>query len=191
MESSATAPDGAPTVVRLTKRLEQQSAWDGVIGQLRRVSGAMLRSPRRADVLLGMWLGHAVHPLLTDVPLGMWMSANVLDLFGGRRSRPAAELLIGAGVAAAVPTAITGVAEWGTTQQREQRVGVVHAAVNSAALGMYAASLVSRRRGRYAAGRLLALGGGLTAIAGGYLGGHLVEVRKVSSRHPSFAEPDS
>jgi uncharacterized membrane protein len=191
METVATGPNDAPAVVRLTKRLEQQPGLDGAVGQLRKVSDVLLRSPRRADALRGMWLGHAIHPLLTDLPLGMWMSANVLDLLGGRRSRPAAELLIGAGLAAAVPTAVTGVAEWGTAQQREQRVGVAHAAANSVSLGLYATSLMSRRKGRYATGKLLALCGGLTAIVGGYLGGHLVEVRKLSSRHPSFVEPDA
>jgi hypothetical protein len=31
------------------------------------------------DVLAGQWLGHALHPLLTDVPLGCWIGAGLLD----------------------------------------------------------------------------------------------------------------
>ncbi|MDP8927642.1 MAG: hypothetical protein M3O70_03450, partial [Actinomycetota bacterium] len=30
-------------------------------------------------VLRGRWLGHPLHPVLTDVPIGLWTSAVVLD----------------------------------------------------------------------------------------------------------------
>jgi hypothetical protein len=33
---------------------------------------------------------------------------------------------------------------------------------------------------------MLAMAGGSAAGIGGYLGGHLTEVRKVSTRHPAF-----
>ena len=36
------------------------------------------------DVLSGTWLGHPLHPLLTDLPIGFWTSAFTLDLVGGR-----------------------------------------------------------------------------------------------------------
>ena len=36
------------------------------------------------DALSGSWLGHALHPLLTDVPIGLWTSALTLDWVGGR-----------------------------------------------------------------------------------------------------------
>src|SRR5262245_66303584 len=32
------------------------------------------------DFLHGTWLGHPLHPVLTDVPLGAWTVATVLDL---------------------------------------------------------------------------------------------------------------
>ena len=31
------------------------------------------------DLLHGTWLGHPLHPALTDVPLGAWTAAMVLD----------------------------------------------------------------------------------------------------------------
>ena len=41
------------------------------------------------DALSGIWLGHALHPLLTDLPIGTWTSAVLLDwLGGGRAPRP-------------------------------------------------------------------------------------------------------
>jgi hypothetical protein len=38
--------------------------------------------PRRKlkDMLNGTWLGHALHPVLTDVPLGAWSATTLLDL---------------------------------------------------------------------------------------------------------------
>ncbi|WP_205857448.1 DUF2231 domain-containing protein, partial [Phytoactinopolyspora endophytica] len=88
--------------------------------------------------------------------------------------------------AAAVPTALTGIAEWTNTTGRERRVGLVHALGNTAALGLYAASWNARRRNRHAMGVLLGLAGGVVASGSGYLGGHLAMARKVSSRHPAF-----
>src|ERR671935_560345 len=62
------------------------------------------------DALSGTWLGHALHPVLTDVVIGTWLSALVLDATGG--DPDASERLIAAGVVSAVPTAITGASDW-------------------------------------------------------------------------------
>lgn len=171
-----------------THRLENATGLDGTVALLRRLSDPLLADAGRRAALHGRWLGHALHPLMTDAPIGFWVSANVLDLVGGKAARPAASRLVGLGVAAAVPTAVTGLAEWGATGPREQRVGVVHAAANTVALTCYTASLAARRRGRHGRGVLLGLAGAAATGLGGYLGGHLVSARKVSSRHPSFAD---
>jgi len=130
--------------------------------------------------------GHALHPVLTDLPIGFWTSATVLDLVGGKQSRPAATRLLALGLLAAVPTAVTGLAEFEATGQREKRVGVLHAASNSVALACYVSSLSARRNDRHTRGVLLALAGSGATGVSGYLGGHLTAVRKVSSRHPGF-----
>lgn len=178
--------DRASAVVDWTRRVEESPGLDRFARALRPAADTLIASPGRRYLLHGQWLGHAVHPLLTDLPIGFWTSVNVLDLVGGRQSRPAARRLLALGVLSAVPTVVTGVAEWATTGQREKRVGVVHAAANAVALGLYAASYSARRRDRHAQGVVLALAGGGAASVGGYLGGHLTAVRKVSSRHPAF-----
>ena len=71
--------------------------------------------------------------------------------------------------------------------RREQRVGIVHASANAAALALYAASWRARRQRQRARGVALALTGAVVATAGGYLGGHLTTVRKVGTRDPAFA----
>lgn len=182
----------AHALVRATEAIEQSERLDPFVTAMAPAARALLRDPRRADALRGMWLGHAVHPLLTDVPLGMWTASTALDVVGGEGARPAARRLIGLGLLAAVPTAVTGLAEWGVTGRRERRVGVVHAAANTTALGLFAVSWRARRRSE-SAGRALALAGYAVACVGGYFGGHLTEVRKVASHHPAFddAEPVS
>ena len=126
------------------------------------------------DVLSGTWLGHPLHPMLTDLPIGFWTSAFVLDLVGGKRSRAASDRLIGLGILSAVPTAAAGLSDWSDYLGEERRVGAVHAAANAVALGLYSWSWMARRGGRRKAGLTLALLGAGAATAGGYLGAHLI-----------------
>jgi uncharacterized membrane protein len=176
-----------PAVVRLTKRIEQNVGLDTAVNRLRPVGDKLRAHPRVDAALRGEWLGHAVHPLLTDLPIGFWTSAIVLDALGGEQAQPTARKLVGLGVLAWFPTAWTGWAEWAAvTGQREQRVGVIHAVSNGAAIAAFATSWVARRRGNHKRGQQLALLGGGALSVGGYLGAHLIEVRKVSSSHPAF-----
>lgn len=177
----------APAVVRLTQRLEENTGLDDTVRRLQPVADALRDHPRVDAALRGEWLGHAVHPMLTDVPIGFWTSAVVLDLVGGTKSQSTARTLVGLGVLSWFPTAWTGWAEWAAaSDQRVKRVGVVHAAANAVGLTCFAASYVARRQGNHERGRKLALVGSTVLTGAGYLGGHLVEVRKVSSSHPAF-----
>lgn len=180
--------DERPAVVDWTLRLEETAALDGAIESVRPTITNVFGSGRRAAVLRGDWLGHAVHPLLTDVVLGTWTSAVVLDLCGGKESAAAAQRLVGIGLLAAAPTAWTGWAEWSAAGQREQRVGLVHAVSNAAAIGLYAASWSARRGGRRQLGTGLALVGAAALSVGGYLGSHLSIGRKLGSRDPAYAD---
>ena len=50
------------------------------------LDGVAHAMPSRArSVLGGDWLGHPLHPLLTDLPIGFWTSSFVLD-FAGKRA---------------------------------------------------------------------------------------------------------
>ncbi len=155
---------------------------------LRRVAENVVPDGYVRDALHGRWLGHALHPMLTDFPLGTWMSASLLDLVGGHRSRTASRRLLSFGVAAAVPTIAAGLADYLSSSQRERRVGVVHAAVNSAAFVLYGASLAARRRDRHGFGVALGLAGGITATAGGFFGGHLSPARDTGLRATEEAQ---
>lgn len=180
-----------PMIVRWTLRLEEATGIDRAVHALEPSIRAVFGTGTRASVLRGEWLGHAVHPLLTDVVLGTWTSASVLDLFGGHDSSAAAQKLVGTGLLAVGPTAWTGWAEWSAAGPRDKRVGLVHAATNGVAIGAYAASWIARRRGRHSSGAWLALAGATVSGVGAYLGGHLTEARKVASRHPAYDDSPS
>lgn len=112
-------------MVRGTQRIEESAAFDPVVARVRAVADRLVASPVRKQALQGRWLGHGLHPLMTDLPLGFWSSATLLDLAGRPASRSAAQRLVGFGVLAAVPTALTGLAEWAVTGQREQRSSIM------------------------------------------------------------------
>ncbi len=181
--------DRAPAIVRWTLRLEDMTALDAGVEAVEPTIHSVFGTGARAAVLRGAWLGHALHPLLTDLVLGTWTSASLLDVCGGAGSSAAAQRLIGAGLLAAAPTAWTGWSEWSAAGPREKRVGLVHAATNALAIGIYAASWVARRRGRHGTGARLALAGAAISGVGGYLGSHLAVARKLGSRHPAYGEP--
>ena len=169
-----------PRAHALSERIGSLAALDGPAGAVAdQVRDLLGRGPVK-NALSGSWLGHALHPLLTDVPIGTWTSATLLDLLGGRDSRQAAERLIAAGIAAAVPTALSGMSDWADSEPADdevRRIGAVHAVANVTALALYGASLVARRRGGHTTGVLLGLAGAGAVGAGGWLGGDLAFAR--------------
>jgi nitrite reductase/ring-hydroxylating ferredoxin subunit len=141
------------------------------------------------DALSGTWLGHALHPVLTDVVIGSFLSASLLDLVGGDEDGHAAERLITVGIAAYGPTALTGVNDWADSEPVDdavRRVGLVHAGSNAVALSLYASSLAARRRGARGRGKLLGAAGAAVLGFGGYLGGHMSFVQGVGPNQTAF-----
>ena len=128
------------------------------------------------------FLGHSVHPPLTDLTLGCWISASILDLAGGSQARRGAMLLVGVGLAAAVPTAIAGASDWAELTGSERRIGAVHALGTDAAILLFLGSLITRKHGRYARGTRLSLAGNGMVAGAGFLGGHLALNRGTARR---------
>ena len=154
----------------LISSLERARALDRLVGPAQRAA-RLLRPGRVRDALHGVWLGHPLHPVLAQAPTGTWLSASLLDAWpgGSPGTAAASRRLVLAGLAAALPAALAGSADWSELHEQQMRVGVVHALANTAAVALYAASLAAPDR----AARGLRLAG-LTAVAGGgLLGGHL------------------
>lgn len=137
--------------------------------KLQSAVSAAVKPQRLRDLLHGTWLGHPLHPVLVQVPVGAFISSAVLDLLPG--TRRAATMLIAFGTAGAAPAIAAGWTDWSQLTKDQQRVGLVHATANAVAVGLYAASLVARLRGR--SGRALSFAGLSVAGLGAYLGGHL------------------
>lgn len=176
------ANEASSTLHRMATQLEENAVLDTGVRVLDRVVPASFRQGPTRELLGGRWLGHALHPMLTDFPLGAWTSATLLDLVGGKPARPAARRLVGFGILAAVPTALAGASDWTAASRREQRVGVAHAMANTVGLSLYTASWFARRRGRHWRGVILALAGGVAGTVGGFLGGHLSLARDTGLR---------
>jgi nitrite reductase/ring-hydroxylating ferredoxin subunit/uncharacterized membrane protein len=191
--TTRTAPPPAePKVHVAVERLESASVLDGPAEKVAKLVRSSLPAGDVKDLLSGKPLGHALHPLLTDVVIGTWTSATILDLVGGAQARPAAERLVGVGILASLPTALSGATDWADTTVKSppvRRVGAVHAALNVGALALYGASLAARRRGRQGKGALLGLAGAGVLSASGHLGGHLSYVRGVGVAQNAFADP--
>ena len=114
-------------------RIADAAALDKYIDPVRDAVQRSLPQPV-LNALHGTWLGHPVHPVLVHVPVGTWVSAGLLDLLPPLR--PAATVLIGAGVAAAVPASLSGAADWSEQDVGVQRLGALHAVANAATLGL-------------------------------------------------------
>ena len=127
----------------------------------------------------GTWLGHPLHPVITDIPLGAWTLAVLFDiiyLFNRTTTwTTAADLSIIIGVVAALAAAVTGYTDWNETIDRERRVGVAHGLINTLVLIIYVASLIVRGAGdNRGLGIVLALVGYALVISAAYLGGEMV-----------------
>jgi nitrite reductase/ring-hydroxylating ferredoxin subunit len=166
-------------------RLADVPTFDKAIEPARRVVNAALRPQAVKDALHGTWLGHSLHPVLVQVPVGSWLSAGLLDAVP--RLRPAATVLIGTGVAAAVPASLAGAADWSEQEVGIRRLGALHAVANSAALSLYVGSLVARGRGHGALGRVLSYAGLGIATGSAAVGGHMSYAQSSGASHSATA----
>jgi nitrite reductase/ring-hydroxylating ferredoxin subunit len=178
------------SVVRpLAERIEEIEQLDGAGEALKALVDRYVH-PRSEvkDLLSGTWLGHPLHPVLTDVVVGAWTSSFLLDLVPGRRTRKASDRLVDIGILAAVPTALAGLSDWADTWGRTRRVGLVHASANVVALYLYVGSSLARKRGRRLRGWRLSAAGFGVVTASAYLGGHLSFGKGVGVDNTAFDE---
>lgn len=178
---------------RLVETIGNQTALDVFIDPIQQpVANILTKHAGLRAVLSGSWLGHAVHPLLTDVPIGAWTAGCVLDLldaFGiNRNLRQATDTVHAIGLAGALGAALFGIADWSYTMDRPKRVGFVHGALNMLVAGLYGGSLVARAKGKRGAGvALSALGFDLLMLSG-WLGGELSYRFGLGVDHTAFQE---
>lgn len=160
----------------VVRAVESADVLDPIAEQAGKAVRGVLSGGPLKDALSGTWLGHALHPMLTDLVIGSFAGASLLDLIAPDGDGVASERLIALGLAAYAPTAASGANDWADTETVDdtiRRVGVVHAASNAIGATLYAASWRARRRGARGRGTVLGFAGMTVLMAGGYLGGHL------------------
>jgi nitrite reductase/ring-hydroxylating ferredoxin subunit/uncharacterized membrane protein len=157
-----------------SRGLERSRALDRLGKTLTNLFARFVHAGHLKNFLSGTWLGHPLHPVLTDVPIGAWTGAMAFDVVGGKRSQGSADSLIGLGVLSALPTAVTGLSELADTVDRKERsIAAAHAVGNIAAVVLYGASFLARKRGNRRAGVTLSTAGWAAVLGSGFLGGHL------------------
>src|SRR4026208_1181420 len=96
---------------------QQQEALDQLSAQIQPLVRDAFKSAGPAgrelkNILHGTWLGHPLHPALTDMPRGAWPAALALDAMesiSGRRELSAgADAAIAIGLVGAAGAAVTG-----------------------------------------------------------------------------------
>jgi len=144
------------------------------------------------NLLHGKWLGHPLHPIMTDVPIGAWTTAAFLDtleLCGSEKYKSGADAAVAVGLAGAAGAAVTGITDWTGTNQIERKAGLAHAMLNVGATALYITSAILRRKqkNRKAAIGLSMLGYCITSLSA-YIGGSLVYNQQMGVNHA--AEPE-
>lgn len=142
------------------------------------------------DALTGKSVtGHPIHPALVHFPIGITVAAAALEVVGKQRHRPAITLLSGIAVGVAIPTAVTGIAEWarGRRDDRQRRVGALHAVAAEAGTTLASMSLVFRVQHAHTAARWTLFAAAAAYAMAGFLGGDLVYGRELAS---DVADPD-
>jgi len=175
-----------------SERLSASMPWlDKPAGILHKLYEPMFGEngiPALKDALYGTWLGHALHPAVTDIPIGCWTSSLILDLAGMEKG---ADITLKAGTIGALGAALTGAAQWQDLQELEEprRLGTLHALMNVAATACYGVSWVLRDRGARPAGIALSLTGYGLASASAMIGGDLSYRLGIGVSRVAFDEP--
>ena len=154
--------------------LEAQAVWADPLGKLFVAIFAALYKPVPIikDLLNGVWLGHPLHPAITDVPIGAYVVALVLDLSGQRSAATAA---IGVGIVFMLLAALAGYADYIDLEGKTQRFGTVHSSLMLLALVLYLVSFLMRLGAVPSSTEVwLAALGLLIVLTSAYVGGELV-----------------
>lgn len=181
-------------------RLTDQPALDPIAAPLSRAVRDLYASAGETGRVAknfahGVWLGHPLHPVLTDIPIGAWTTAVILDAVAASRDddgmRQAADVAIAVGLVGAVGAAVTGLTDWSETSGRSRRTGLVHGLLNIAATALNAAGYLMRKNGSRAAGTNWTLTGYVVALGTAYIGGDLVYDQRVGVTHAAIEGPEA
>jgi len=169
----------------LTRMMDAQGAWTRPLGNLtyRFAHWLFGKMPWVRDLLVGRWLGHPLHALLTDVPIGVLFLSLVFDVAGMPEAATWAQVL---GILAMGGAALAGFADYADTDGKARERATLHSTLMVIALVVYAFSAVLRLTAGPASATAIILSFvafGILAV-GAYVGGDVVYVLgNMVSRH--------
>ncbi len=157
----------------------------GVSGAIASATGGAFRALGRPgrllqDFLNGSWLGHPLHPVLTDVVVGAATVAVMLDVLRIVFRVPGLELAttwtVALTVLSALGTIVTGLTDFKDTApgSNSRNVAGLHGLINIGGTALFAVALVLRLldHNNWAA-LIFVVGYGVVSV-GAFIGGHVV-----------------
>jgi nitrite reductase/ring-hydroxylating ferredoxin subunit/uncharacterized membrane protein len=184
-------PETSPAPQPFAERLS-----DGLQHIIQVVVGAHRKPPRRLKSLLnGTWLGHPLHPAITDVPITAWITTAVFDVLWlispvtFAWAARGAEVTVLVGLLAALGAIVTGLTDWSDTYGAERRVGLNHALFNAIATILYLVSFVLRllqAPGDSILAAIIGFVGLASVLYAAYLGGDMVFTKGTGVNHTAW-----
>jgi nitrite reductase/ring-hydroxylating ferredoxin subunit/uncharacterized membrane protein len=138
------------------------------------------------DLLVGRWLGHPLHAVLTDAPIGILFLVLVFDVLSMGQ---AAAWALGFGILTMLAAAVVGFADYADTDGKARERATLHSTLMVVALVLYLVSFVLRQPvaatgGAPSGGVIVSWIAFLVLAAGAYVGGDVVYVLgNMVSRH--------
>jgi nitrite reductase/ring-hydroxylating ferredoxin subunit/uncharacterized membrane protein len=162
----------------LVRAMDAQGVWTKPLGDLvhRFLFWLLQAIPAVRDLLVGRWLGHPLHAVLTDAPIGILFLVIVFDVIG---NQGAATVTLAVGILTMLGAALAGFADYADTDGKARERATLHSSLMLVALVVYLLSLALRLGSAPAAstgGVWLSILAFLILSAGAYVGGDVVYV---------------
>jgi len=143
------------------------------------------------DFLNGSWLGHSVHPVVTDVVVGGATAALLLQVliwFGVTELGVALIWVLGLTWLSGLSAIVTGLTDFKDTATGDERNVVgLHGEINIVATLLFIAAFVAAVLGASGAAAWLVVAGYLVLSVGAFIGGHVVFKYGYMVNHNAFA----
>jgi nitrite reductase/ring-hydroxylating ferredoxin subunit/uncharacterized membrane protein len=175
----------------LIRFMDAQGGWTKPLGDVafRFLHWLFSSMPPVRDLLVGRWLGHPLHAVLTDAPIGILFLVIVFDVLN---MPEAAGWALVVGILTMLAAALAGFADYADTDGKARERATLHSTLMVVALVGYILSLVLRLPGpgsqlfaTSSAGPIwVSIASFLVLSAGAYVGGDVVYVLgNMVSRH--------
>jgi nitrite reductase/ring-hydroxylating ferredoxin subunit/uncharacterized membrane protein len=194
-ETPTSAPEAPPAPQPMPQPFAERVS-DTLQHLIQVVVGSQRKPPRRLKSLLnGTWLGHPLHPVITDVPVTAWIMTAVFDAIWlispttFAWAARGAEVAVVLGLLGALGAIVSGLTDWSDTYGAERRTGLNHALFISIATLLYIVSLVLRlpqASGDSVLAAILGFLGLISVIYAAYLGGDMVYTKGTGVNHTAW-----